>query len=360
MSIFGNKRKFILMVFMTALIVFLLAASTFIYKGIQPMYKEMQAMKEPRYKIGQQKGAEFCARCHQEIYEQWSHQSSHAEATTNTRFLEYKEKITGDVLLNFMIGEEACYACHGSREGYEGVNCETCHGTVIPGVPIEETHEKKFKPGLEDLKKPHFCALCHQFPETGEGMSLYSEWQESEAAGRGLTCQGCHMGPQGSKIRYHGFDSISRSRDGSLYRNYLKINDISLDFPRFSLSVENRLTSHAIPASGPSRLLVLEISFQDPEGAETHKVIQTFAKRFELMPLTGIWPYKLIENTQLQSGETRPLHFTLPSSSRSRISKALLTLRFYDVSDEYAGDLRKAHWVSEPIVEEKVSLSLSP
>ncbi len=70
----------------------------------------------------------------------------------------------------------------------------------------------------------------------------------------------------------------------------------------------------------------------------------------------GLLPDKLVENTVLQSGEVRRLSFTLPSSLEGQISKAALTLRFYDVSDEHQGNLDKAYWISEAILEEEVGL----
>ncbi len=342
-----NKR----LIFFMLLVAFLIVVA---YSAVisSATYKELQAMKKPRYDVGEHKGAELCAGCHQEIYDQWLQNSVHAVANTNPRFRDYKDLFTGSFILNTMFGEEFCYACHGSKENYEGVNCEICHGTMIQDVPIMETHEKKFKPGRENLKKPDFCAKCHEFPDA---MTPYSDWQRSEAAKKGLTCQGCHMKPREGEILYHGFDSISRSRNVTKYRDDLEIKDINLDFPQFSLAIENRVISHGVPESGPSRILVLEISFLDSEGAEVHKIVQTFAKYYELMPIVGILPWTLIENTQLQSGEVRPLNFTLPSSLEGQISKAVLTLRFYDVSDEHTGDLNKANWISDPILEEEVS-----
>ena len=76
--------------------------------------------------------------------------------------------------------------------------------------------------------------------------------------------------------------------------------------------------------------------------------------QFNLLPLVGIHPFMLQDNTQLQSGEVRQLSFTLPSSLEGLIDRAALTLKFYDVSDEYTGDLSKAHWVSEPFITEEV------
>ncbi len=340
-----NKKR---LIFFTLLTTFLLVASWFVYKELGPIYKDMQVGKIPRYEVGEQKGAQFCATCHQEIYDRWSQNSRHALATVSEGFLDFKDKFTDIFMYDAMMGDEMCYACHGSKEVNEGVNCETCHGTVLPNVSIVETHERKFTPGHEDLEKPDFCAKCHTMKSPLSGdyfISLYSEWQESEAAANGITCQGCHMEPRESELHYHGFDTVSRNVE--IYRDDLIFKDIKLDFPQFRLAIENRVMGHAIPASGPSKVLALEISFLDVEGTEIYNIVETFAKKFELMPVTGLMPDKLIENTQLQSGEVRPLSFTLPASLEGQISQAVLTLRFYEVSDEHQGDITQAHWVSD-------------
>jgi len=322
------------------------------------MYSHFKAEKIPRYEIGEHKGVKFCAECHEEIYNQWFQNSAHAVATTDKDFLVFRDKFTGNLVWNAVAGEEWCYACHGSKEVNEGVDCETCHGTVIPNVSIEETHERKFNPGLASLRKPEFCAKCHEMKvEEGESfMEIYSEWQRSEAAKQGLTCQKCHMKPRENQLSYHGFDSVNRSIE--IYRDgdQLSIEDVKLNFPQFSLAIENHVTSHAIPASGPSRVLMLEISFLNSEGVEIYKIVETFAKKGTLTPIIGLMPYKLIENTQLKSSEVRPLNYALPYSLEGQVSKAVLTLRFYDVSDEHLGDINKAHWISEPFLEEEVIL----
>jgi len=315
-------------------------------------YQGIQEMKKPRYETGKHVGAQVCAGCHKEIYEAWSKNSVHAEATTNERFIGFKDKFTDKLMLNVMMGEEMCYACHGSKEVNEGVNCETCHGPMDLKLGINETHSQKYTPRLEEMRKADFCSKCHEFAPF---MTPYSDWQKSEAAAEGVTCQGCHMKPREGDLPYHGFDSMSRSHSAEMYRGDLKITDIKLDNRELTLDIENQIKAHSLPAGGPNRLLVLEISFLDKEGNEIHRIVEAFAKYFDLMPGVGLMPDKLIENTQLQSSEKRPLSYTLPESIESQISKAVLTLRFYDVSDEHQGDLEMAHWISEPFLEEEVN-----
>ncbi len=319
------------------------------------MYSETQALKQPKYEAGKHNGAKSCGVCHQEIYAQWSKNSRHAVATTAKSFLEFEEQFTNKFMFNAMMGEAMCYACHGSKEVNEGVNCETCHGPALPNTPIMETHQKKFSPGRVKMKESGFCAKCHVMknPMSGEYMmALYSEWENSEAATKGITCQGCHMKPRGGKHRYHGFDTAVRKE--GIYEGDIGVNNVTLDFPQLNMTIENRVTGHSIPAGGPTRTLALEISCKDVTGKEIHKITKTFAKKFELVPVLGLMPYKLIENTQLKSSEKRLLRFALPSELNGKISNLELVLKMYEVSDEYQGDIEKAHWESQPIVEEKI------
>lgn len=320
------------------------------------MYDEIQALKQPKYEAGKHEGAKFCATCHQDIYAQWHNNSRHAVATTAKSFLEFKEQFTAKFMFDAMMGETMCYACHGSKQVNEGVNCETCHGPVLPNTPIMETHQKKFSPGRVKMREPDFCAKCHVMknPMSGEYMmALYSEWENSEAATNGITCQGCHMKPRGGDRRYHGFDTAVRKE--GIYDGDLGVSNVTLDFPQLNMTIENRVTGHSIPAGGPTRTLALEISCKDATGNEICKITKTFAKKFELVPILGLMPYKQIENTQLKSSEKRLLTFALPSELNGKISNVELVLRMYEVSDEYQGDIEKAHWVSQPIVKEKIS-----
>ena len=198
----------------TITITLILLLSWWMYKEVSPLYNEMQALKTPRYELGEHKGAEFCASCHQAIYDQWAKSSRHVIATTAQSFLDYKDKFTDNFLLNAMMGESMCYACHGSKKVNKGVDCETCHGIVIPNVSIMETHAKKFKPGRERLKKSELCGKCHEIKHPLSGdfiISTYSDWRMSEAAQNGMTCQACHMKPRIGKTPYHGFDAIIRN-----------------------------------------------------------------------------------------------------------------------------------------------------
>lgn len=314
------------------------------------MYRDMQTLKKPRYEVSEHKGAKSCGECHQEIYDQWSNNSRHAIATKGDLFNEMKKEVEDDFMLNMMMGGEMCYSCHGSKEVNEGVNCETCHGTANTSLTTEEIHRTKFKPGLEDLKRADFCGKCHEMKHPMSGaalLSLYSEWKESPVAKEGKGCQDCHMKPDKKGLSYHGFDSAKRNVE--IYRDDLKIKDVKLNFPRLTLAIENRVAGHAVPASGPTRIMALNIDFFDHQGKKTHTITETFSKSVTLM--RKIMPNKIVKNTQLQAGETRKLSFTLPHFLQGNMQKLVISMRFYEVPDKYLGDLKKATWVSDSFLE---------
>ncbi len=233
--------------------------------------------------------------------------------TTRETFHGFKEVLNNSRLLSRMMDEDMCYACHGSKELNEGISCEICHGPVLPGVSIEETHEMKYKPRRMEMDAADFCAPCHtQATMAGDEIfTVFSELKKSEAGRKGITCQECHMKSRDGQEPYHGFDALVRLNAG-LYEDDLILKNISYDFPRINLMIENRVTGHAVPAGGPSRFLVLDIVFLDEKGAETYKIIEKFGKVF--------------------------------------------TLRFYDIADEHQGDLTKTHWTSGYVLSRGINL----
>ncbi len=307
--------------------------------------------RTPKYEDGPLTSAKICAECHEEIYEQWSQNSGHAVANFT---IGYK------ALYDAIGNKKLCYGCHGPKELAEGVTCVTCHGTVIPDKDIKHTHEMKFKPGREALRDPRFCGKCHdhKHPLTGEYYrETYAEWKNSPAAKDGTKCVDCHMKKQGPDSKsYHGQDAAFRNPDS--YKDYLVIKDIELDFPTLSLAVENLVTGHKIPTGGPQRTLALSLVFKDKEGKDIHKIDYIFNQIFSDFFLKKEMMWKEIENTKLQAGETRPLSFTLPPDLRDRISKIEATLSFYGILVYHHGDLNEALWVTKPIAQQIVDVSI--
>ena len=309
---------------------------------------DMAFLNEPRYELGEHRGAEFCGTCHAQIFAQWRDRSRHAIATTADSVLHVQSELKRHRILNYILGgEQMCYACHGPAD--DGVDCETCHGVAAADIPIMEVHQQKFTPARTEMQRADFCAACHEIPGF---VTPYGDWQQSEAAANNVTCQGCHMERRDAGEPYHGFDSFVLNERA--YEGDISIAVRRFAFPVLDVTVSNNIKGHSVPAGGPTRILALEAAFKDSEGNVIHRDLETFAKYHSLVPLLGFWPYKIISDSQLKSGEQRSVHFTLPSELEGRVTSVELSLRFYEVHDEDAGDIDRAYFVSEPFLQDVI------
>lgn len=187
--------------------------------------------------------AQECGACHQQIYQEWS-VSRHAFAQTSPTFLAYQATLV--TLTKGSLGD-FCERCHSqvgmftkepiitanrnrAKVPMEGITCVVCHrvpeayGKITGRFPLEpgditgpiygprkddefkrvmeqykddppKTHREARL--LEQVKEPGFCARCHDV-RLVNGIrfeDLFSEYKQTPAATRGVTCQGCHMGP---------------------------------------------------------------------------------------------------------------------------------------------------------------------
>ena len=322
---------------------------------------DLEEMTKPRFQTGATTNSAFCATCHPVVYKQWSQHSRHAKATKSRSFRRAVAELREHVVLGSIVRESMCYACHGDKKVNEGINCQSCHGPVLPGVSIEVTHERKFKPRLKEMRKPDFCAQCHQskVPFTGAALStLHDEWKRSLAARKGLTCQGCHMTKrEDDPYAYHGFRTAVRN--SSMYRRRLDVRMVSFNRKRLVLALENKVQGHSIPAGGPIRVLALELEMMDGKGKTVHRDVQRYFRHFSMLPVVGGVPFMLVDNTQLRAGEKRRVRFDLPDGVHDGSASLRLTLRMYEVADKYGGDISKAHWASRPILRKTIAISRS-
>ena len=196
--------------------------------------------------------ATTCAPCHAEIYREWS-VSSHAYAQLSPVFNAMQAKITR--LTNGTNGD-FCIRCHtpvGMNLGEptfmpnldrhptsrEGVTCVVCHrqdqaqGKVSGRLPLVEgsLYDPVFGPSGNDelrrlietgdlhlqtdparpgravhaaarsfsqLPRSDMCGSCHDvnFVNGFRLEEAFSEYKHSPAAGKGVTCQDCHMGTE--------------------------------------------------------------------------------------------------------------------------------------------------------------------
>lgn len=191
-----------------------------------------------------------CARCHQQIYEEWS-SSAHAYAGLSPMFHKFEQKINSlaPTINNFCVrchqgvgvtlGEER-YADTWERSqlSREGVTCVSCHRVntaygkangernILPGSIFEPVYGPTDAPVLDNviedreyykvatqsgekgkkihrdaikldqMSKSEFCMSCHQVA-VNLGIKLEVVWDQyrsSPAHDQGITCQACHMG----------------------------------------------------------------------------------------------------------------------------------------------------------------------
>jgi mono/diheme cytochrome c family protein len=198
---------------------------------------------EKLFKKAEFPSAQECGACHLQIYREWS-VSRHAFAQISPTFLAYQAtlvKLTKGTLGDF------CERCHTqvgmftgepiltrnsnrAKVSLEGITCVVCHrvpeayGKITGRFPLEpgdirnpiygprkgdelervlsshsdnppKTHREARL--LEQVSQPGFCARCHDV-RLANGIrfeDLFSEYKQTPAAKRGVTCQGCHMGP---------------------------------------------------------------------------------------------------------------------------------------------------------------------
>jgi len=199
--------------------------------------------------------ANECAKCHEEIYEEWR-SSSHAYASISPVFHKFEQAINNlaPTIANFCV---RCHAQAGTQMGEareaplwertqvsrEGITCITCHRVdeaylkvngerrIVPGdifqpvfgqfggdgvarVLQEKDYYKvaaaKGERGsqihLEGVKfgqldKSEFCGACHQVA-VNVGIKLEVVWDQyraSPAFRDGVTCQDCHMSKEPGK-----------------------------------------------------------------------------------------------------------------------------------------------------------------
>jgi hypothetical protein len=226
-----------------------------------------------------------CGSCHARHFEEWS-RSFHARSLTSEDFVRvfsrYLDSL-GKQAREDPQASMACFSCHApllknspaqliaqvraavlareAREldGFE-VGCVACHLAVGGGFagPIRDPrdnpfHQSSFSKSYDDAS---FCAGCHKWtPPQVFCSDVYTDWEKSRAAKRGVTCQRCHMaeqrgsaaaGGQQQTLHNHEFPG---GRSAAMLRNALAL-DLKSAFRRDRLEVVatvRNLTPHRVP-----------------------------------------------------------------------------------------------------------------
>jgi len=177
---------------------------------------------------------EACAACHPKKFIDWKN-SKHAEAMSVGVMVQL-QMLSSQALAKHYLNDKGCMHCHAPTKiqqqslinsfntvdknasktsiHQQGVICIACH--------VRDEHW--FGPGILPLKKSQtddklstqnslihnsqshrafqdsqFCANCHQFDIDGPSLegkliqNTYNEWQKSDFAKQGVSCQNCHM-----------------------------------------------------------------------------------------------------------------------------------------------------------------------
>ncbi len=275
-----------------------------------------------KFKYSDFKRPERCGACHKQIYSEWKQSlmaKSFVHAWDDVEY--FKLALPHAQKFEKVAGVKAgCIACHsplafltgdippkrpsaGTRAN-EGVSCEVCHSitgtekdvpfnfsfTVKPGrvkqAPrkgVRAPHGVEYNPFL---KKPEFCATCHDeaSPYGAWVKSTYREWKEGPYAKEGITCQDCHM-PKGP-----GYVTKRNYREDMAHHLFLGAHseaklkgavDVSLIVPKksvkpgselnFKVALFNQKVGHYIPSgSSEERMLWLEVWVVDAKGRRWH------------------------------------------------------------------------------------------
>ncbi len=186
-----------------------------------------------------------CARCHAEIYAEWS-AGGHSRSATGRHFRNLykgadwsgKPGVGWSLLDEHPTGAGVCTSCHAPAvsdddpaqfdlrevrgEAARGVHCDYCHkiaglgdgtiglthgrfnlrllrpskGQVFFGPLDDATRgDDAYSPFYHDSR---YCASCHEGVVFGVHVySTYSEWRDGPAYKQGRQCQDCHMAPTG-------------------------------------------------------------------------------------------------------------------------------------------------------------------
>lgn len=286
--------------------------------------------------VGANETGKPCETCHfgasLPIVREWE-ASAHARSATNPFFLSFFNGPGGAVPLLPRIGYRIdfpgsagnCAQCHvpalALRRPYdadpslatgverEGVLCDLCHkvkqvdadvaggraGVLsmafmrpAPGEQVFFGPYDDVYPGPDSLhplyKDSRYCAGCHHGLFWGVlAYSEFEEWQASEAAAKGIQCQGCHMKPDGKTTQFavasegaiqrrpetiptHAFpgrDDLAFMRSGIGAESTALVEGDRL---RVEVRLRNTVGGHHIPTGSPMRNMVLLVEARDGAG----------------------------------------------------------------------------------------------
>jgi hypothetical protein len=282
-----------------------------------------------------------CGNCHPMIVSQWI-TNAHGSAVSNPRFfslyngtdLTGTTSIAPGYLDDFPGTAGSCANCHAPGAGIDGylttnmnavrdtvtqgLHCDYCHKvggvylnpatrSVYANVPGAQSQRMlRPPPGdniffgpYDDIKDPDtflplisesaFCAPCHQFSFWGTPIyESYEEWLASPYASMGVTCQDCHMPPNGDTFfalpgkggLTHPPETIPShlqrgARDVDLLQNTVTLTATARQVAseiEVTVTITNTHAGHHVPTDFPGRHLILVITATNDVGASLSQV----------------------------------------------------------------------------------------
>jgi hypothetical protein len=155
-------------------------------------------------------------------------------------------------------------------------------------------------PAFEDSR---FCAVCHQFPESGSRLNgkllenTYEEWRNSFPGRAGQTCQSCHMPDRRHLWRgIHDPEMTTRALTVTL-----ELTVLDRERMRAEAKITNTGTGHYFPTYVVPEV-VFTLQLVDPNGRSKGEIARTVAARRANVDLT-----QEQFDHRIRSGETRIL-----------------------------------------------------
>jgi len=295
---------------------------------------EAKTAEPQMFTPGDFESPERCVNCHREIYEDWS-KSMHALAWVDKWYqpdymLGHRET---DGATDMLCG--ACHAPIAARTGLlppadgskfdetskRGISCDFCHTVtrveqMFNMGHVSEPGNTKIGPRgdgrslYHEVKttnlhsKSEFCGSCHMVIHPANGTHIIDTWQDyqsTEYAKQGITCQNCHMTPTPGvtkapgraslmgktreNIAFHGFiggssyaqDEMGHFKQAEMSREFLKAaaelkvsGQVNADGSlALKVDVHNVGAGHKIPTGTTYiRIMWLQVEVTDSTGKE--------------------------------------------------------------------------------------------
>jgi hypothetical protein len=276
-----------------------------------------------------------CGNCHPMILPQWAN-NAHGTAISNARFfslyngtdLSGATVVSPGYLDDFPGTTGNCANCHAPGAGIDGylttdmnavrdeitagIHCDYCHktggvyldpatGSVYANAAGAQSQRMLRPPAgdniffgpYDDIHDPdtylplisesQYCAPCHQFAFWGTPIyESYDEWLASPYADRGVTCQDCHMPPNGDSYfalpekggLAHPPESIPShlqlgASDGQFLQETVSMTVSAkqhLGQLEVTVTITNNQAGHHLPTDFPGRHMILTLATEDETG----------------------------------------------------------------------------------------------